>query len=179
MTNEEQTELIQTESKRLWKDRGFKWITTAFVILLAIVVFKSVRHHVHLVVCKTNLEYGIGTAMIVYMNDYDSKLPPSGAWNDLLIEYCDVSESVFQCPGSQSEGKISDYSINENLYEDKFWQGDYVGFFESEPGWNQIGDIEIFTFSNHKRKGGCYIKSSFSGVQFVEQEYADRLKWKP
>ena len=149
MTNEEQAELIQTESKRLWKVRGFKWITAAFVILLAVIVFKSVRYHVHLVLCKASLEYGIGTA------------------------------SLFQCPGSQSEGKMSDYSINENLYENKFWQGDCVLCFESEPGWNQVGDIEIFTFSNHKRKGGCYIKSSFSGVQFVEQENADRLRWKP
>lgn len=179
MTDEEQTKLVQKESKRLWKSRGFKWTVIVTIILLAGIIFSHVRYHARLIICKINLEYGIGSAMSVYMNDYDDQLPLSGEWNDLLIEYCDVFESVFQCPGSQSEGKMSDYSINKHLYEAGLWKSDCVGLFESEPGWNQVGDVEIFTTSNHRSNGGCYNKSSFSGVQFVEQENVNGIKWKP
>lgn len=178
MTNGEQKKLIQKESKHLWKSRGFRWLFLGVVILLAIVIFNSITYHARLIVCKIHL-YCLSPALDVYMNDFDGKLPPADAWNDLLIEFADVNESMFHCPGSKSSGKTSDYAINAHLYESKLWVRESPLLFECKPGWNQVGGVEIFNSENHKNNGGCYNTSGIPEGQFIIFEEVESLKWKP
>jgi len=61
-------------------------LVTLFIVLLAIPTLKSLHNIASHVICPTNLK-GLGTAMMVYANDYDDnypQLPGTGTWSKEL-----------------------------------------------------------------------------------------------
>lgn len=60
--------------------------------------------------CGTHLK-GIGTALIVYANEYDDILPAQD-WSDRLVEEADVSPNSLKCPKANSVEGESDYCLN-------------------------------------------------------------------
>lgn len=125
-------------------------------------------------VCSTNLQ-GLGTALVVYTNDYDDKLPTSQKWCDLLISEADVGPMSFRCKGVK-EGP-SNYAMNENLIDKGLdVPADMVMLFETVPGWNQVGGPDILTTENHRGEG-CNIVFADGYTKFVRTEDIDSLKW--
>ena len=103
----------------------------AFILAMIMPVIQNTRRRARRIVCPTNLK-GLGTAMIVYANDYDDKYPQlgKGQWSKglgysyedtafkaydyegpctitsslyLLVREADVSPKSFVCPDSDQE----------------------------------------------------------------------------
>ena len=126
-------------------------------------------------VCGTNLK-GLGTAMLIYANDYDEKYPTPSKWCDLLVEHVEVTPKSFRCKGAP-EGPCN-YAMNENAAKlgKKALPG-MVLLFESTPGWNQSGGPELLTTENHQGDG-CNILFTDLRVEFVKTERLNELLWK-
>ncbi|MHC4174439.1 MAG: hypothetical protein ACYST5_16090 [Planctomycetota bacterium] len=70
----------------------------------------------------------------------------------------------------------SDYAMNPHCGKES--PGDTVFLFESNPGWNQHGGPELFTFDNHDPKGGCVLLND-GKVKFIRtKEELQQLRWK-
>ena len=70
---------------------------------------------------------------------------------------------------------VSDYAMNSNCRADS--PDDTVLLFESQPGWNQHGGSELFTFDNHDPKGGCVLLNDGT-VRFIRtEEELHALRW--
>ncbi len=75
-----------------------------------------------------------------------------------------------------ADGWVSDYAMNSNCREGS--PDDMVFLFESQPGWNQHGGPELFTFGNHDPKGGCVLLKDGT-VKFIRtKEELQQLRWK-
>ena len=78
------------------------------------------------------------------------------------------------CP-SAGEGK-NHYAMNPNCKPDS--PPDMVLLFETKAGWNQHGGPELFTFDNHKPKGGCVLLNDCT-VKFIRtKDELQQLRWK-
>lgn len=150
-------------------------------ILMAIMLpaLNSVRIAAQKVVCANNMT-ALGKAMYVYAGDCDGKFPTSSEWCDLLIEYADVDEHMFRCPGTLSgidtSPRICSYAMNENV-EDVDAPGDMVLLFETDAGWNQSGGREMLITTDRHRNGGCNILFVDGNVEFIKTADLEELKW--
>jgi prepilin-type processing-associated H-X9-DG protein len=67
--------------------------------------------------CRSNLKQA-GTSMLIYLVDYDERLPDRDKWIDCLDPYAKTSD-IFKCPGILKEQGVIDlpysYSFNEKL----------------------------------------------------------------
>ncbi len=125
-------------------------------------------------VCATNMQ-GLGTAMMVYANDYDNKFTTADEWCDLLIEHADVRPLSFQCRGA--EGSFS-YGFNKNL--DGLTMGevspDTVMVFDIAGGRNVAGGPELLITDRHQEEG-CNIGFADGHTAFTLKEHLADLKW--
>jgi prepilin-type processing-associated H-X9-DG protein len=95
----------------------------------------------------------------------------------LLIEKCGVVPQTFVCKGAK-EGPCN-YALNKYIADlGTTSDPDIVVFFETYPGWNQIGGPEILTTENHKGDG-CNVVFLDSHVEFIYTRDIHKLKWKP
>lgn len=70
----------------------------------------------------------------------------------------------------------SDYAMNSNCRADS--SADMVLLFETTPGWNQHGGLELFTFDNHDPRGGLVLLNDGT-VKFIRTEdELKQLRWK-
>lgn len=125
-------------------------------------------------VCGTNMS-GLGKAMLIYANDYDS-FPTASKWCDLLMKYTEMPPEGFRCQGA-FEGPCN-YAMNKNLenFDTGNAPSDMVALFETHPGWNQSGEPEILSTENHQREG-CNVLYVNGHVEFVKTRDLDKLKW--
>jgi hypothetical protein len=95
----------------------------------------------------------------------------SGAKN---IKWAKKKRKPHICP---SVGKdMFTYAMNPNCKMDS--PPDMVLLFETKAGWNQHGGPELFTFDNHKPKGGCVLLNDGT-VKFIRtKEELHQLRWK-
>jgi prepilin-type processing-associated H-X9-DG protein len=125
-------------------------------------------------VCATNLK-GLGTAMMVYANDNDDRLPTPGRWCDLLVSETGVGPKSFQC--KSVELGPCNYAMNENLIGVGFEApADTVLLFETCPGWNQVGGYDVLSTVGH-RGDGCNILFVDGHTEFIRTESLGRLNW--
>lgn len=126
------------------------------------------------IVCLGNLRQ-LGLCLYMYADEHEGRFPPAQRWCDVLAgeygEHKDLNK-VFRCPGDP-KGPCS-YAMNPNA--DPNGAGDVVLLFESKPGWNQYGGLELLTTENHKRQG-CSVLFVDGSIQFVKAEELDELKW--
>ena len=151
-------------------------VLVPFVAIL--ILFPALAHTRQLALrvhCAANMS-SLGTAMLIYANDYDDKFPISSKWCDLLIEHAEVIPATFRCKGA-FEGPCN-YAMNKNLqnFDKANAPPDMVALFETKPGWNQVGGPELLTTDNHQGDG-CNILFMDNHVEFVKTRDLDKLKW--
>jgi len=97
------------------KRAGLSLVPPLIFIFLATIMpmMGSVHHLAQRLVCATNLK-GLGTAFIVYANDYSDMFPTAENWCDLLYNEADVSPKSFLCKSSDSVHGESDYCLNKH-----------------------------------------------------------------
>ena len=123
------------------------------------------------VACGANLR-GLYTALMIYGFDNDDQYPPAEKWCDLLVQYADVEEKQFRCPGNKQER--CSYAMNPNCEPNS--PADMVLLFETKGGWNQFGGAELLTTENHNGDG-CNILFNDGSVSFEKTGGLDELMW--
>ena len=76
------------------------------------------------------------------------------------------------------KGDTCDYALN-SFVDFNRWNnlaGDMVFLFESAPGWNQVGAMELLCTDRHETKG-CYILFLDGTVKFVRSDDIGKLNW--
>ena len=61
--------------------------------------------------CISNLR-SLGTAMEIYMTDFDDRFPPGDRWEDLLSKYLGANNESLNCPLAQTR---YGYAMNRNM----------------------------------------------------------------
>jgi hypothetical protein len=159
-----------TKSKRVIA--GIIFLIAILAILIA--SFFRAKPIPHRMICGTNM-FQLYIAMLLYAQDYNDNLPTSSKWCDLMIEHTDVKPKLFKCPGA-SEGQ-SNYAMNINVEKlGTKSPPDMVVLFETKPGWNQSGELEIPSTENHQGEG-CNVVFKDGHLDFVKTEDLNKLKW--
>jgi prepilin-type processing-associated H-X9-DG protein len=153
-------------------------VAVPIIILMAAIMMPALSRTKGLaqrLVCGTNMK-GLGTAMMVYANDYDRKFPTADQWCDLLIEHADVDPRSFRCKPRSSEA--FSYGFNENLdgLTTDDVSPDTVVLFEIVGGRNVAGGPELLVTERHWSEG-CNILFADGHAAFVETEHLGDLKW--
>lgn len=136
-------------------------------------------------VCGTNLN-GLGTALIVYSQDTDGKLPAADNWCDILVNEADVSFKSLICPSDDAVEGQSSYALNRNAAEKHFRNLPYdmVLLFETSAGqmagrnWNLVGGPESITTEHHNGEG-CNVLFADGSVSFIPADQLHALRWTP
>lgn len=140
--------------------------------------------------CGTHL-VSLGEAMVIYANEHDGKYPTANRWCDLLLEGDYVEIDQFVCErlvlywplvGGRmlvrpvvKRGRC-DYAMNPNCEPNS--PGDVVLLFESRPGWNQYGGLELLATEQWHGEGSN-IAFNHGYVMFIRgQDELAKLKWK-
>lgn len=100
--------------------------------------------------CASNLKQ-VGTALLMYSQDYDGHLPPRGIWNKAVYD-ASKNRAVLICPEDKS-GKPS-YAINRALISLDITKIDdtagIIMLFECAPGENRVGGVEMAEYRHEK-----------------------------
>ena len=153
------------------------FITLFFGAMLLAILMPALGHTRQLaqrLICGENLR-GLGIAVKIYANDYDNKIPDGSNWCSLLERKVDVDPKQFIC--TSSCGDDCSYAMNISVAGKDIDSvpGDMVLVFESYPGCNQVGSIELLNTDNHK--DGCNILFCDGHVEFVKTEELEWLLW--
>ena len=128
--------------------------------------------------CLNNVKQ-LSTTVFMYEGDWDDHYPIAENWNDALRPYA-RNTKVFICP--KESGPEPSYAMNAELSElpesavDAY--ADTVLLFESEPGLNQSGGLELLP--SPPRHHDSYVIGYADGhVATVEDFETDDLIWYP
>src|SRR5438270_10078828 len=91
---------------------GFALIAVLGAILFP--VFQQAREKARQALCLSNLKQ-MGTGLMMYVQDYDDRLPPSSRWTDMLYPYV-KAQQVYHCPSVPGLNSSSlGYAFNSKL----------------------------------------------------------------
>jgi len=128
--------------------------------------------------CANNLKNLGSILRFVYGSE---RAYPAAKWCDAILRDrrardipTEYKMKYLKCPGA-GEGKCA-YAINQACRPSS--PSNTVLLFETEPGWNQHGGPELFTFHNHDPKGGLVLLNDGT-VKFIRtEEELKQLRWK-
>ena len=152
-------------------------VLPVMALLMAVLMpaLAQTRRLAQRIICAENLS-GIGKAMIVYAEDNDGRFPEDDRWCDILMEQMDVPKKMFVCRSTLNQDTCS-YSMNSAVEILGIKSPpDMVLVFESKPGWNQSGGIELVNIESHQGEG-CNILFVDGSVKFVKPEEIPKLRW--
>ena len=129
----------------------------------------------HQAICPMNL-HGLGRAMKLYAEQNEGKSPFQSNWCDILVDELWMTPKALVCPEGQAEP--CSYALNRNVVGLQKAPDDMVVFFDSKPGWNQVGGAELLAPENHGGKG-CNILFGNFEVKFVRKADFGALRWNP
>ncbi|MEN6338302.1 MAG: H-X9-DG-CTERM domain-containing protein [Phycisphaerales bacterium] len=128
----------------------------------------------HKVACMVNLRT-LAAYLAIYAEDHNNVYPSCDQWCDALVDAFTADDRIrdrFLCPGVK-RGPC-DYAMNPHAAPQQ--ARDVVLLFESKPGWNQSGGVELLTTQNHQDKG-CNVLFTDGHVEFVKTEDLGSLQW--
>jgi prepilin-type processing-associated H-X9-DG protein len=146
-------------------------IMIAFFLVMLMPPLEKIHPIAKSIVCATNLK-GLGTALYVYANDYDDRLPPED-WCDLLIMEADVSPKSFICPVSEEIEGESSYAMNRSVAGKKLDElpGNIVLLFETSIG------LEADPRTTPIQERRHYDFLSGSGRWYAENHQVHKDRW--
>ena len=134
---EQQTESTAKPAKPK-TNRAAKWIlllilATCLLFFLWVFIIQNIIVRPSRIICGSKMK-GLATALLVYANDYDGKVLPTGdKWYDLLIQEAGAGDEWFCCP--KAKGGRGHYAINRNAFKKGFDSpADMVLLFENRGG---------------------------------------------
>lgn len=142
-------------------------------------VFARAQESAKQSLCQNHVKQ-LGTAMRVYLAEYDDTYPPAAQWSDLLKPYARMGPKVYQCPsapeqecgygfsdalGGQPEGVLQ--SVSETVL-----------LFESDNGWNAHGEREAM-ITKPRHMGKITIGFADGHVTMESPDGESTLRWNP
>lgn len=107
-------------------------------------VFAKAREQARTAWCLSNVKQ-LGLAMQMYASENDDHLPPSASWTEAASPYIKSARGVWRCPSAHTQEPC--YAMNWKLNKADIntlpRPQDTVMIFESVPGRNQVGGIEL------------------------------------
>jgi prepilin-type processing-associated H-X9-DG protein len=150
---------------------------TIFVVLFDYLTSPSSdrRKYAYRVKCNACLK-SLGAAFKIYADEFDGSLPGVESWCDALGQY--MIPGLLVCASSHAKEDQSSYAMNKFLDGKKLFElsPDLVLLFESKPGWNMAGGLEILTTEHHEGEG-CNVLFADGHVEFVGADGISGLKW--
>jgi hypothetical protein len=128
-------------------------------------------------VCASNLRM-LGLCTYVYADERGTPLAGDRWCDELLAAENDLIPKYFRCPSSEAtEGQCS-YALNAAAAGKDLSSlpPDMVVFFDSAPGWNQVGGPELLTMDNHGGEG-CCVYFVDRHTEWVSAEHVGWLRW--
>ncbi|MDD3926857.1 MAG: hypothetical protein PHT33_09385, partial [bacterium] len=130
-------------------------------------------------ICRTNL---LSISAGLQNRLFDSgRIPNNFNWCDSIS--CEIPAFRFICPGaSDYQSNKCNYGLNKYLcnipLEEVKEPSKTVLIFESEGGWNRIGDYTDMIKQPRHLKGYQFLFADFR-VKIIEKEDLNKIKWKP
>jgi len=107
-------------------------------------VFAKAREAARTTACLSNVKQ-LGLAMQMYASENDDHLPPSASWTEAASPYIKSARGLWRCPSAHTQEPC--YAMNWKLNKADIntlpRPQDTVMIFESVPGRNQVGGIEL------------------------------------
>jgi hypothetical protein len=131
--------------------------------------------------CQSNM-LELYAAIKEYADMHDGLLPNGPRWCDDVLTATKISEMAFVCPATNVKEQ-STYALNNcvagRILADL--SDETILFFESAPGWNQVGGIELVTCEYHSLANTRYFNavSANGQVQHWPRNKAAELRWEP
>jgi hypothetical protein len=131
--------------------------------------------------CQDNMLEIYG-AIKDYADNHRGVLPDGPSWCDDLLTATKINAKTFVCPAANVKEQ-STYALNKYVAGTMLGNlpDDTILFFESAPGWNQMGGIELVTYENHSLVKTQYFNAVLANgqVQHWPRNKAVELRWKP
>ncbi|MBN1817848.1 MAG: hypothetical protein JW828_10840 [Sedimentisphaerales bacterium] len=158
------------------------WVFVLAIVICAIVFFTSVLptlpgHDPHTeAYCSSGMR-SLWIAIDLYADSNAGNLPALSQWCTSITNYIIMED--LRCP-LDKVGPCS-YAINKNLPGtiDEIPE-DMVVFFESTPGWNQVGGLELAVTDRHKglHEKTFHVLFADGTVRWIPAEEISLLRWK-
>jgi prepilin-type processing-associated H-X9-DG protein len=125
-----------------------------------------------------NNEKQLALAVKMYSDNHTNYFPPAATWCDAIKTYTG-SESIFKCPGANSDSRC-DYAFNAKLdgMDESKVNPQTVEIFESDGGWNANGGPELMI--GKPRHARMFVVAFADGsVQQLRESQINTLRWDP
>ncbi len=115
----------------------------------------------------------LGVNLRLYADEHGGAYPPPEKWCDVLLEWsAGHLREALRYPRGEREG--CPYAMNPHAAG--CGKPDVVLLFESRPGWNQAGGLELLTVEDHEDEG--YNVLFINGtVRFIQADEVVGLNW--
>ncbi len=154
-------------------------VLSVLVVVILYPLFAKARETGQTSTCMSNLK-SISLGTMQYAQDYDQRFPPTGHWNAVLLPYYRSSD-VLRCP-STPRGSEPGYAMNKSLgtvpLKTVIAPADTAGIFESIPGKDQAGGIELLPVPG-RHSGGNDIGFADGHVKWRRDVDYGEIRWKP
>lgn len=166
----------------VWIAGGCGCLFFGGVILLAILfpVFSQARNKARQTSCISNVKQ-MGLGILMYMQDYDEKLPTTTNWMDKITPYI-KNDVVFHCPeASRRNNSIYGYAFNSQnsgMALEKFSTPNATIMLYDSTNLSQHATDALSTLPNPERHGGKNVVGYLDGhvrpLSLMEMNTANR-----
>jgi len=116
----------------------------------------------------------LGETLTDYAKKHDGQFPESDKWCDVLRDSNEIDEWVFGYRGDKE--KTCDYAFNKDAVKlGMDAPNNMVLLFDSEPGWNQVGGIELLRKDG---RGRINILFADNHKEIFRAKNVPYLRWK-
>ena len=148
------------------------------VLVMLVPVLLRAREGARQASCGANLKQTC-LALTLYAADYDETFPTATRWNQLLRPYI-KNPRDFICPSVR--GSVPDYAMNKSLgsVSRKGVKSleKTVGIYESVPGINQTGGLELLPVPG-RHVGGNEMGFADGHTKWYKDGNYSSIRWKP
>jgi prepilin-type processing-associated H-X9-DG protein len=143
-------------------------------------VFAQAREKARASVCISHMRL-VGSAMLMYADDYDGHLPPRENWCDAVLPYVSApqassSRRAFSCPSlaDQPSGQAFNAQLSAHSVSRITSPFATAELYDARGGWNLAGGAEL---AAPRHNHGLYLLFADGHIQWMQR--LDSVLWKP